>query len=93
MTDYLGNTTTYTYNARGAVTAIGEKYSGTSTTYTTKYAYNADGSLQKVTYPLSSYMTSTYAYDYAGRVSSITNKRQINLIIYLGTRNINSENF
>lgn len=37
-----------------------------------KLIYN--WSLQKVTYPLSSYMTTTYTYDYAGRVSNLTNK-------------------
>lgn len=74
MIDYLGNVTNYTYNSRGELMSIAEKYAGTNITNTIQYAYNTDGSLQKVTYPLSSYTTTQYTYDYAGRISNLTNK-------------------
>ena len=74
MNDYLGNITTYTYNSRGELLSIGEKYAGTNSINTTSYGLNLDGSVASVTYPLSNYMKTNYTYDYADRVISINNK-------------------
>lgn len=74
MTDYLGNTTQYGYDKRGNIISISEKYADVSTTAITRYSYYTDGSLNQITYPLSSNTKTRYSYDYSNRVSVIVNK-------------------
>ena len=72
MTDYLGNTTTYTYTGGSYIQSIAQKMSGTSTTNTANYSYYADGSLKKMDYPNG--MSIDYSYNYANQISTLANR-------------------
>ncbi len=68
MTDCWGNVTTYTYNERNALSSVSERYTGESTDKTETYNYNNDGSIYEIKNPNN--VTTLFAYDYAGRVTS-----------------------
>lgn len=71
MTDFFGNITDYTYNGRGLVSSVTEKYSGSAAQKTFSYSYNDNGSISSANGP--SNIKTTYTYDYAGRISSMRN--------------------
>ena len=62
------STTSYTYDARGRVTAGSQTTEGN--TYNFAYAYNRDSSLDSITYPSGRVVEYT-SYDEAGRVTSV----------------------
>jgi RHS repeat-associated protein len=72
VTDAAGQTTQYTYNARGQVqTVVTPPRATIMENRTTTYAYDQDGYLTTVTGPTAGAVT-TYTYDDYGRVQTVT---------------------